>query len=123
MKPKLSIIWLVLITLSACGASTAAPPPDPVASGERLYNIWCLGCHSLDPDGPTTLGPPLGGVATRAAANSEGLSAAAWLRRETLDPNANVTPGYTSGMMPSDYERAFSPEQLEALIAFMLTLE
>ncbi|PDV99644.1 c-type cytochrome [Candidatus Viridilinea mediisalina] len=122
MASRLFIIWLLLIALSACGAS-AASSGDPVASGQRIFNIWCLGCHSLDPAGPTALGPPLAGIATRAANNPDGLTASEWLLRETIDPDFSVTPGYTAGMMPNDYDRVFSPEQLDALVAFMLTLE
>ncbi|MBP1466518.1 cytochrome c [Candidatus Chloroploca sp. M-50] len=117
------MVWLVfLVSLVACGA--AQPPSvDPVLEGERLFRVWCIGCHSLDPDGPTALGPSLAGVATRAANNDEGLTAAEWLYRETVNPNAVVTPGYSPGLMPSDYERALRPDQLEALVAYMLTLE
>lgn len=128
MTPRIILAWtillLALVALGACGAGAApASPADQVASGQRLFNIWCSGCHTLDPAGPTALGPSLAGVATRAAANPDGLSAAAWLRRETLDPNANLTPGYGPGLMPSNYEQTLRPDQIEALIAFMLTLE
>jgi mono/diheme cytochrome c family protein len=117
-------LLLVLVALGACGASAApGTPADLAASGQRTFNIWCSGCHTLDPAGPTALGPSLAGVATRAAANPDGLSAAEWLRRETLDPDASLTPGYGPGLMPSNYEQTLRPDQIEALIAFMLTLE
>jgi mono/diheme cytochrome c family protein len=114
----------LLITLAACGA--AAQPdttPDPAAEGRRLFTIWCSGCHAVAADAPAGIGPSLAGVAGRAAANPEGLSAADWLRRETVDPNAVITPGSSAGLMPANYEQSLRPEQIDALVAYMLTLE
>jgi cytochrome c len=65
----------------------------------------------------------MAGVATRAAANTDALSPEAWLRRELLQPNAVISPGYSSGLMPTSYAESLRPEQIDALISFMLTLE
>jgi mono/diheme cytochrome c family protein len=116
------LIWLLLILLSAC-TSGATRPTSPTADGERLFAIWCSGCHALDPAGPVALGPTMAGVATRAAANTDGLSPEAWLRRELLEPNVAISPGYNPGLMPSSYAESLRPEQIDALISFMLTLE
>jgi mono/diheme cytochrome c family protein len=128
VTPRIILAWIILllalVALGACGAGAApGAPADPVADGQRLFNIWCSGCHTLDPDGPTALGPSLAGVATRAATNPDGLSAADWLRRETINPDVSLTPGYAPGLMPSNYEQTLRPDQIDALIAFMLTLE
>ncbi len=111
----------LLLTLAACGA--APLPPDPVASGERLFRIWCSGCHAVRPDGPAALGPNLAGVATRAAANPDGLDPDLWLRRETVNPDVALTSGYDPGLMPGNYGQLLRPEELDALVAYMLTLE
>ncbi|WP_333691575.1 c-type cytochrome [Chloroflexus sp.] len=105
--------------MSAC---QRADPPDPVAEGERVYRIYCLGCHSLDPAGPTALGPPLAGIGARAVNNGEGLSAAEWLRREIVDPDAALTPGYPAGLMPRTYGTDLRAAQIEALVAYLVTL-
>ena len=122
MNRRIILIWLLLILLTAC-ASGATTPTTPTADGERLFAIWCSGCHTLESTGPVALGPTMAGVATRAAANVDGLSAEAWLRRELLQPNAVISPGYNAGLMPSSYAESLRPEQIDALISFMLTLE
>ncbi len=121
MNKRLPLVWLaLLLALAACGAAGSA---DPAADGQRLFAVWCSGCHSVEPGVPDTVGPNLAGVAARAAANPDGLSAADWLRREIVSPDATVAPGYSAGTMPAGYEQSLRPEQLDALVAYMLTLE
>lgn len=117
---RLSVYIACLIAIALFSGCNRPAPPDPVAEGQRLYTIYCLGCHSLDPAGPTALGPPLAGIGARAANNSEGLSAAEWLRREIVDPDAVLTPGYPAGLMPRTYGNDFRPAQIEALVAYLL---
>jgi mono/diheme cytochrome c family protein len=62
-------------------------------------------------------------VAARAAANPDGLSAEEWLRRATVQPNAEIAPGYQPGLMPANYGEILSPEELDDLVAYMLSLE
>lgn len=118
------LFTICLLALAACGASmSVVPSPAPGDDGERLFTVWCLGCHALEEGAPATVGPNLAGVATLAAANPDGLSAEEWLRREILDPNAVITQGYTAGLMPTNYGQILRPEHLDALVAYMLTLE
>ncbi|MEF3273999.1 MAG: c-type cytochrome [Chloroflexus sp.] len=88
-----------------------------------MYTIYCLGCHSLDPAASTALGPSLAGIGTRAASNNEGLSAAEWLRREIVDPDAVLTPGYPAGLMPRTYGVDLRSTQIEALVAYLMELK
>lgn len=125
MTPRLPLLWLLLmLALAACGAAAQpAAPADPVADGRRLFAIWCSGCHAVEAGAPAGIGPNLALVAVTAALNPDGLSAAEWLRRETVDPNATVALGYSAGLMPANYEQSLRPEQIDALVAYMLTLE
>lgn len=124
MSRRLVLSWplflLALVVISACGSPQT--PTDPLAEGQRLFTIWCSGCHTTDPNGPVALGPSLAGIATRAAANPDGLTAAEWLLRETINPNLTLAPGYAPGLMPADYGQRLRPEQIEAIVAYMLTL-
>lgn len=101
---------------------------DPTA-GERLYretsldtNAGCRICHSLQPE-VRIVGPSLAGVASRAATRIPGLSAEAYLRESILAPDAYVVAGYPAGQMLPDLGKTLTPEQIEDLVAFMLTLK
>jgi cytochrome c len=118
---RLLIVLALLLALAACAA--AADPDDPASRGEALFRANCLGCHAVDPDAGAALGPNLAEVATRAATNADGLSAADWLLRSTVEPNAEIAPGYQPGLMPGNYGQILSPEELDDLVAYMLTLE
>lgn len=121
MRRRLALAFAALLALAACAAQPV--PADPVERGEQLFRTLCLGCHAVEPGAPEALGPNLAGVAVRAAANPDGLSAAEWLLRETVDPNASIAPGFQPGFMPATYGQQLSPEELDALVAYMLTLE
>ena len=115
---------ILLLMLAACGTTAqSASTPEPASEGRRIFGLWCGGCHAVTANAPAGVGPGLAGIATRAATKPDGLSATAWLRREVVDPNAAVTPGYTPGFMPTTYGRDLRPDQLDALVAYMLTLQ
>ncbi len=89
--------WLA-ITACLLAADTRAAPP----SGEQLYDIACLSCHSLGDAVDHRVGPPLGGLLNRKAAAvkdyrySEALSASGWnwtlptLLAWLLEPNTAI---------------------------------
>lgn len=39
------------------------------------------------------------------------------------DPDVALTPGYDPGLMPGNYGQLLKPEELDVLVAYMLTLE
>lgn len=122
MSKRFLLLWTVLLALTAaCGRSPVTD--DPAAAGEAVFQRWCTGCHTVTPGGAETLGPNLAGLAARAAANPDGLDAAAWLRRETLQPDVALAPGFAPGLMPATYGQSLDPAEIDALVAYMLTLE
>ena len=104
------------------------PIVDPVEAGRALFNETALGtnagcriCHSLDA-GRELVGPSLAGVGTRAASTVSGLNAEEYLRQSIIDPDAYVVPGYPAGQMLAGLGDALSPQELDNLVAFMLSL-
>ena len=100
---------------------------DPKA-GERIFNGAAMGasagcqiCHSLQP-GVQLVGPSLAGVATRAETRVPGLSAEEYLLQALVDPDAHVVEGFQPGQMRPDLAQALSQQELDDLVAFLLTL-
>jgi mono/diheme cytochrome c family protein len=110
-------LLLAALALSGCGQSSN-PDPD-VETGRRLFGEHCASCHSLSPD-TVIVGPSLSGVASRVEDNPLGLQAAAYLRSSIVTPQADLVEGFAD-LMPVDFERKLTPEQLQALIDFLLT--
>ncbi|NNJ11402.1 cytochrome c [Chloroflexales bacterium ZM16-3] len=109
------IFILMLLTLAACGA--AAAPPDPVAAGGRVFTIQCGGCHAISDIGSAALGPRLDAMVARANATTD---PAAWLRLSITQPAAEISPGYRPGLMPISYGQGLRPDEIDALVAYML---
>ena len=98
-------------------------------AGRSLYfettlgtNAGCRICHSLDP-GVTLVGPSFAGVATRAETRVPGLSATDYLKQSIVDPDAYVVEGFPAGQMVPNYLDLLSEEDIDNLVAFLLTLK
>lgn len=69
------------------------------------------------------VGPSLAGIATYAETAVPGMSAEAFLRQAILEPDQHQMEGYPAGVMYQHYGRDLSAADIEALVAFMLTLK
>ncbi len=139
------VMWVGLVAtvlLVACGgddADTATEPPATTQAAtmgdpERGREIWdtgggvlsrgCSFCHSLDGSetigGSTSLGPSWQGVSGRAGDRVPGLSAGEYLRESIEDPAAFIVEGY-SDLMPKGFKILLSEEDIDGLVAFLLT--
>jgi cytochrome c oxidase subunit II len=83
------------------------------ASGKAVFDQnGCASCHTLKEAGATgTVGPNLGNIkeATKA-----------YIRQSILDPNADVIKGYPRNVMPQNFRQQISPQQLDALVQYLL---
>lgn len=102
--------------------------PDP-AMGEKIYyetasgvNAGCRICHSLVKD-ERIIGPSFYGIADRAGERVPGMTAGEYLRQSILEPNAFVVPGYPEGQMIQTFGDILTEEQIQDLIAFLMTLK
>jgi cytochrome c2 len=113
--------------IAQAGAAETELPGDPDV-GAELFNtfqpesgIACSTCHGTTTD-ERTVGPGLHTVGERAENRDEDLSAEEYLRESILDPGAYVVPGYID-MMPKNFEEAFTEEEVDDLVAYLMTLE
>ncbi|MFH1813197.1 MAG: c-type cytochrome [Pseudomonadota bacterium] len=127
-------------------AAGSAPPPgappagadkSPIALGEVVFRESipaCAACHSLLP-GAQMAGPSLAGVATRAQETvgsadytGDAKDAADYLRESIVQPSAHMITGAmysASGVsfMPATYGKDLTPDQIDHLVAYLMTFK
>lgn len=90
------------------GAAVSGPA---VERSRALFSDRCSGCHRLADAGASgRIGPDLDAVLP-------GVTAAK-IRESIVDPNAESTPGFPSGRMPS-FAGELSPQQLNELVDYL----
>lgn len=121
--------FLAASLLAACGGPPdTSLPTEPVVqlspqeeAGKRLFSQYCGACHSIVGNA-NIVGPAMAGIATRAETRIEGMSAHDYLIESILDPGAYLVPGFDN-LMPSTWGTTLTGEEMDAIIAFMLTLK
>lgn len=81
----------------------------------------CTVCHSVL-EGDDGVGPSLHGVASVAAERIPGVDAEFYLRQSVLLPYQYVVDGWPAGQMLPIYRERLTEQELDALIAYLLTL-
>ena len=124
------IALLLALLLVGCGGASSTPssPPAPTleplaARGAALFEGkgLCATCHATS--GETVIvGPSLAGVAQRAESTVAGLSAHDYLEESILLPDAYRVPGFEGQQMPASLAKALTVDEVEALVAYLLTL-
>ncbi|MGD8465578.1 MAG: cytochrome c [Anaerolineae bacterium] len=136
-KVAVLLVFLLMIGLvAACGgdsapaedAGGAANAGDP-AAGQQIFEqsmvgslTGCASCHSLEP-GVDLVGPSLANIGAEAGSRVSGTSADEYMRQSIVEPNAYVVEGYGEGIMPAGYGDQLSDEELNDLVAYLLSLE
>ncbi|MCP4423746.1 MAG: c-type cytochrome [Chloroflexi bacterium] len=110
-------------------APTSTPRPiEGENIEELLLNAGCGACHLIGNFGAAhKVGPDLSAIGVLAETRVAGMSAADYLLESIVDPNAYIVPDCPNApcianVMPRDYTTRLSPEQIEAIVAYMLTL-
>lgn len=118
-------VFTLCVLLVACsgGSSNAGSTPlsDEEALGEGLFRQHCASCHSAIGD-TVIVGPPLAGIATTAESRVAGMDAHAYIEQSILEPSAYLNEGYQD-LMPKTFGTILTGEELDALVAFLLTLK
>jgi cytochrome c oxidase subunit 2 len=110
--------WLDSQKQAAGGGSNGAAPtgggggaakPD----GATIFaDNGCGSCHTLKPANATgTVGPDLDKIDKPTSA---------FIRQSIVDPNKVVTKGFQPGIMPQDFGTKLSPDELNALVEYLL---
>lgn len=142
-------VLAIAVMLAACGGGSSAPAapaaqqPAPAAGGDvnngkALFsqsvlagNAGCITCHSLEA-GKVLVGPTMAGIGTRAASTVPGQTAEEYLRESIANTNAFLAKGCNAndpqvqcaaGIMPQDWPQKLSEQQIDDLVAYLLTLK
>ena len=114
------LLALLMLALVACGGDGAAGGSGADA-GKALFaqpiigtQAGCGTCHSLTPD-EVVVGPSLAGISNH--------SDEAAIRESILHPDAVLVDGFPAGTMPQVWGDELSDEQLDNIVAFLLTLK
>ena len=98
------------------------------ALGESLFNEFqpeasfaCATCHLANSEA-WLIGPGLLGISQRAAARVEGQSAPEYIQNSIRNPSLFVVAGFPDNLMPKVYGDIFTDEQINNLIAYLMTL-
>ncbi len=126
-KTNLPTVTPVLATQIPTVEATEETPQGDAENGAVLFStfqpaagIACATCHRIDSD-DRLVGPGLLHVGERAATRREGYTAAEYIRESILTPGAYVVPDYPD-IMPKNFSKVFTPDQIDDLVAFLLTL-
>jgi cytochrome c oxidase subunit 2 len=95
-------------------APAGASPQQLAAAGKKVFagSAGCSGCHTLADAGANgQIGPNLDQVL-------KGQSEAA-IRKDVVDPNAEIAKGYSSGVMPTNFGQTLSDSELQALVRYL----
>lgn len=128
----IAVMVVAAMVLAACGggggAASGGPNPE---HGKQLYNsktlgsasaAGCVTCHNYDATkGDDSKAPFTQGTAARAATRVPGLSAADYIRESIMTPDAYVVEKYKAGDMYQNWSKELSKQDIEDLIAYLLT--
>jgi nitric oxide reductase subunit C len=123
-----SILLLLTLFLMACSGapvgSAAAATPELSAQakqGQAVFSHECGSCHSLIED-TIIVGPSLAGVATRAAMRLPDVDAQTYIMTSILRPGDYVVTGFEN-LMPENLAKKLTGEEIDAVVAYLLTLK
>jgi len=121
----LLLVGCLGLTLVACstGASGGGSATDDaqVRRGQALFNATCASCHATTVD-TVIVGPSLAGIGERAGGRVPGMDGLAYIHQSILNPQAYTVEGFPENIMPPSYSQTFTPEDIEAIVAYLLTL-
>jgi sulfur oxidation c-type cytochrome SoxX len=101
-----------------------ADESTPEGRGQVVFSTaGCTACHAISGISSGTVGPVLDGLATRAGSTVSGLTAEEYIHQSIIDPSAYVVPGFTDGVMPQNFGEILTEEQINDLVAFLLSLQ
>jgi hypothetical protein len=97
---------------------------NQVLQGSRGEIAPCASCHPIvEGENAKIMGNNLYDIGNRADKIVTGQGAEEYLRRSIVDPDSFLAANFQEGIMPRDYSKVLTNQQIEDLVAFLLTLK
>jgi cytochrome c2 len=120
------------VSVGAAVEATTAPTPTQsnevrggdAANGQTVFTTVgaCRTCHDVE-KGIPIVGPSLKGIASRAGNRKPGVAAADYLHESIVKPNAYVVDGFNQNIMPPNMSELLTPQEVNDLVAYLMTLK
>lgn len=117
--------------------ASASPAESPEAKGRAVFNgeeAACNSCHSTA-EGVKLVGPSMAGLVSRAEEHinsdeyeGDAETVEAYVRESIVEPDAFIVPGKNhanngNSLMPSDYSERLGEEDIDHLVAYLMSLK
>ena len=128
---RVLILGITIALLAACGSGGGAAGNS--ANGKQLFDgvaamgdaraPACATCHAIQPGQDIGSGQSLSNIGNRASVTVPGQTAEEYLHTSITNPDAFLAGGYQEGIMYRGYAQAMTAQQINDLVAYMLTLK
>lgn len=98
---------------ASTGAQTAALDGKTLFIKGNGTSTGCGSCHQL-----ADAGTPAGGIGPDLDKQLKGMPPAE-IKKNIVDPNADIVKGYPEGVMPMDYAKTLKPAELDTLVSYL----
>lgn len=118
--------WIAKEQETETDGGAAAAGGDEAAAGKQLFtDTGCNACHTLaDAESTSAIGPGLDELTADAEkyGGQNDQSPEEYVSSSITDPDAFLVPDFNKGIMPGDYEQQISPEELDTLVKYLLSV-
>ena len=104
---------------TSTSTTSSTTPISSAQAGLTVFNSnGCSACHTLSAAKATgKVGPNLDNLVAYAKTAKQPLEA--FVQQSIVDPGKYVQPGYSDGIMPTNFGQSLTKEQLDHLVAFL----
>jgi len=118
--------WIAKEQKSETDGGAATAGGDEAAAGKQLFTeTGCNACHTLaDAESSSAIGPGLDELSAAAEkfGKQDKQSPEEYVKASIEDPGAFLVPNFNDGVMPADYAKQLSPEELDTLVKYLLSV-
>ena len=111
------LVAVLLIAASAYFFPLLGPSVN-LGVGRAVFEFRCIGCHSINPNAKTMLGPNLSNIGSVSGTRRPNMSGIDYLTESILTPDAYRAPG-ASGEMPEGTVDRIRQQDIKSLIAYL----